>query len=184
MWRSNFNNTYILNYRVSDIAVMVITIGILVFYYLKIKKKNNLISTAIIQIWGFITLLIPILWKLGSIGSFMYTNKETLTETNIVKLAMDIHYMQYNFQVIIIMISITVVGVLLRKKSIIIVSSVIIALYFTIEIIASTRGELYKLDGSLYAFWSITYLIVNFLSVFLLGVILKLDGRKKMNGVE
>jgi hypothetical protein len=174
-------------YQIIDISVsllwLLISAFVLMYYYQIVKKKNNLISKAIIQFWCITSVIIPILLKATSISMNSGRTNSIISNSESIKFYLNIYYLNQNFSFVIMILSILLVGILLFKKSILILSAVLSTAYFISEIIGFVNGSIYT-NPHIPAFWAITYLLVDYLGVLFLGILLKLDGRKKVNGVE
>jgi len=175
------------------IVWILIQVFVWIHYNNLIKKKKNQISSAILQFMALTILILPLILAVVK----LYTGLSGLRISQLIDLnefnieaglwnLMDKNYLLGNSSTILVITSIFLVGILLQKKSILILDIVLIILFFAFEFVAlfSNVFDSYIRTSATDYVWGIIYSSINYVGYLGLGIILKIEGRKTIDGIE
>ncbi len=158
------------------------------FCYKIIRQKQNNISMSILLFWGIITILIP--FFIGLTQCFSSMNMTIIIDANryadnyqelysiMNKLIARIRLTEIDYKAISYILGIFVIGLIADKRNIKWLGICTIVIYFAVESFIIWRAE-----DEIINFLTIFVFLIEYGSVLLLGVFLKLEGRKKIHGI-
>lgn len=173
------------------VYIISITAQLIVFaiYIGKIRKKDNFIASAIVYFWLVCYLILPaFIHFISGISSAHFSELiNTATESGFVTTKLlsqtvnDIMITSRNYEFLVTLSGIILIGILLRKKIVLIIAGCIGGAFILSEFFLIMHPTN---DGIMWYLWLIAIVFIESFSVLSLGIILKLDGRKRINGIE
>ncbi len=173
---------------------ILLSIPFCVFYKI-IRQKNNKISLSILLIWGIITILLPLFMGIANYFSninlsFMidannYVHDETSRFELISiakKMLVKARLTQLDYKAIGYILGIFVIGFTADKRNIKLLGFGTMVIYFVLEYFIICQSEVMGLGG-ISNILGIFICLVEYGAVLLLGIFLKLEGRKKIHGI-